>query len=92
MIVARNEREIVVSLGDNGAVIMNLNWDTDKFVDKVMQKSISDLRAIEQVKELLGKLSGQIIESKNPSQRGENDQEESEGGKEERIIYPLVET
>ena len=32
------------------------------------------------------------VESKHPSRKIEKDQEESEGGQEERIIYPLIET
>ena len=55
------------------------------------KKSRSDLRAAEQAKELLGKLSGRIIDSDHPSRRRENDREESESGEEERSIYPLIE-
>ena len=69
----------MVSWGDDRAMIMNLNLDTNKLVDRVIQKSRNNLRATEQAKELLGKLAGQIIES-HPSRRGENDQDESEGG------------
>ena len=91
MIAARNEREIVVSWGDDGAVITNLNNDSDRFVDRVTKKSRSDLRAAEQAKELLGKSSSRIIDSDHPSRRRESDREESESGKEERSIYPLIE-
>jgi hypothetical protein len=91
LIAARNEREIVVSWGDDGAVITNLNNDSDRFVDRVTKKSRSDLRAAEQAKELLGKLSSRIIDSDHPSRRRESDREESESGEEERSIYPLIE-
>ena len=53
---ARNEREIVIIWGDDGAVTTNLNRDADQFIERVTRKSRSNLRATEQVKELPGKL------------------------------------
>ena len=75
LITSRDKREIVVSWGDDSAVRTNMNQDADQFIEGVTQKSRRDLRAAEQAKELLGKLPEQIVESKHPSQKRENDQE-----------------
>ena len=48
-----------------------MNWDVDHFVERVTKKSRSNLRAVEQVKGLLGKLLEQIVELKHPSQERE---------------------
>ena len=39
LIAARNGGEIMVSWGDNGAMVTILNRDIDKFVDRVTKKS-----------------------------------------------------
>ena len=49
------------------------------------------MRAAEQAKELLGKLSNREV-NHHPSRGRENDQGELESDEEERIIYPLIET
>ena len=49
------------------------------------------MRAAEQAKELLGKLSNREL-NHHPSRGRENDQGELESDEEERIIYPLIET
>ena len=64
MIAVRNKGEIMISWGDDGAVTMNLNWDAYQYIGRATKKSRSYLRAAEHAKELLGRLTGRIVESK----------------------------